>query len=135
MEGYHAGKPVMVQVERVPGKSGDGGGLYLRTDAARAYRDLLEAAAKDGVFLDTKSTFRTLQEQVKLRRLRPRLAAPVGWSPHQEGRAIDIENAVTRHGLHKTSTYWWLKRNAGRFGFVNDVPSESWHWDFVQGDL
>jgi zinc D-Ala-D-Ala carboxypeptidase len=26
------------------------------------------------------------------------------------------------------ATLRWLRANAARYGFVNDVPSEAWHW-------
>ena len=27
-------------------------------------------------------------------------------------------------------TLTWLRRHADEFGFVNDVPSENWHWTY-----
>jgi len=26
------------------------------------------------------------------------------------------------------ATLHWLRAHAGTYGFVNDVPSEAWHW-------
>ena len=51
---------------------------------------------------------------------KPRAATP-GTSNHGEGISIDV---------HPGAIQKWLKRNAGRFGWVNDVPSEPWHWSY-----
>src|SRR5699024_10606009 len=32
---------------------------------------------------------------------------------------------------HPGAIQAWLKSNAGRFGWVNDVPSEPWHWSYL----
>jgi LAS superfamily LD-carboxypeptidase LdcB len=29
-----------------------------------------------------------------------------------------------------TAAYRWLANNARRYGFVNDVRGESWHWTY-----
>ena len=40
----------------------------------------------------------------------------------------------TAAGKGKDSVvYKWLAVNAGRYGFVNDVASEPWHWTWTQG--
>ena len=51
---------------------------------------------------------------------KPRAATP-GTSNHGLGISIDIA---------PTAIQTWMKRNAGRFGWVNDVPSEPWHWSY-----
>ena len=51
---------------------------------------------------------------------KPRAATP-GTSNHGLGISIDIA---------PTAIQAWLKRNAARFGWVNDVPSEPWHWSY-----
>ena len=52
---------------------------------------------------------------------KPRAASP-GHSNHGEGISIDV---------HPAAIQQWMKRNAGRFGWVNDVPSEPWHWSYL----
>ena len=52
---------------------------------------------------------------------KPRAASP-GHSNHGEGISIDV---------HPAAIQAWMKRNAGRFGWVNDVPSEPWHWSYL----
>ncbi len=49
-------------------------------------------------------------------------AAVPGKSEHGWGRALDLgldDKALT-----------WLRSNAWKFGFVEAVPGESWHWEF-----
>ena len=50
------------------------------------------------------------------------LTASPGYSNHGNGLAVDI---------HPGAIQSWLKSNAGRFGWVNDVPSEPWHWSYL----
>jgi LAS superfamily LD-carboxypeptidase LdcB len=54
------------------------------------------------------------------------LAARPGYSNHQGGVSMDI-GGVNGYG---TSACRWLQANASRYGFVNDVAGESWHWTF-----
>lgn len=88
------------------------------------------------------------------------LVARPGWSTHESGASVDIKGCVAHvsdvrlnanpklkrnvlkwHKMGactkdesgyqcKTQLYWWLKKNAPRFGFYNDVPSEPWHWSY-----
>ena len=52
---------------------------------------------------------------------RPLTASP-GHSNHGNGVAVDI---------HPGAIQAWLKGNAARYGWVNDVPSEPWHWSYL----
>lgn len=54
------------------------------------------------------------------------LAAYPGTSNHGYGVSADLT------GLSWT-VQQWLNNNARRFGFVNDVPSEVWHWTYTGG--
>jgi LAS superfamily LD-carboxypeptidase LdcB len=71
------------------------------------------------------SGYRTYGEQAALyqayRNGTGNLAAAPGRSTHGLGLSADIQ--VTDPGKLR-----WLRANAGRYGFVNDVPSEAWHW-------
>lgn len=51
---------------------------------------------------------------------KPKAAQP-GRSNHGLGISVDI---------HPGAIHTWMKRNAARFGWVNDVPSEPWHWSY-----
>jgi len=123
--GYVNGAPQNIRILPV------GGGEWLRTDAALAFKRMQQAAARDGVTLTPGSGFRTMEEQRRLYALylsgEGNLAARPGYSNHQGGIAMDL-NGVGGYG---TRTFQWLANNARRFGFVNDVGGEYWHWTFT----
>ncbi len=125
--GYVGGAPQSIRILPV------GGGEWLRTDAAIAFKRMQQAAAREGVTLSPGSGFRTMDEQRRLYALylsgQGNLAARPGTSNHQGGVAMDL-NGVGGYG---TRAYGWLSANAGRFGFVNDVGGEYWHWTYTAG--
>jgi len=109
----------------------DGKPVELAT--ANAYAQLQSAAAKDGVYINVVSGFRSQGEQqhlygcyVNCNCNNCNLAAYPGYSNHQSGLALDL-NTTAPGVLH------WLNRNGSRFGFVRTVPSEDWHWEYVGG--
>lgn len=112
-----------------------GGGKLLRTDAASAFQAMRAAAQRDGYPLVVASAWRSNEQQQALRQAylegRGNLAAEPGYSNHQGGISLDIE--VRRS--YTDPTYLWLKQNAGRFGFVNDVSGEPWHWTYTSSFL
>ena len=107
-----------------------GEGEYMRADAARNFKAMQAAARRAGVNLSATSGFRTMSEQRHLYNLyksgRGNLAAPPGHSNHQNGISMDIGGV----NGYSTRAYSWLKNNARRFGFVNDVAGEYWHWTY-----
>ena len=46
-----------------------------------------------------------------------------GTSNHGWGLAVDAD-------VTDPATLTWLRTNAHRFGFVEAVPREPWHWEF-----
>jgi LAS superfamily LD-carboxypeptidase LdcB len=102
------------------------------------------SAAKQGISLVIASAFRSMEEQTHIYNerynpdgtktaigIKKGPAAKPGFSNHQEGISIDIRVDLTVAELkagRTTPVYLWLKANAGLFGFINDVPSEPWHW-------
>ncbi len=122
---YVNGQPSTITVYSV------GNGEYLREDAARAYRAMEAEARAAGINISAGSGFRTNAEQQHLYELwqqgRGNLAARPGYSNHQGGVAMDI-NGV---GSYNSAAYAWLRANAGRFGFSNDVGGEYWHWHYT----
>lgn len=105
-----------------------GNGERLEEAAARDFLAMQEAAARAGHRLLSVSGFRTWAEQAALRTAylegRGNLAAAPGYSLHQCGRSVDIGGV----GGFDSDAFAWLRANAPRFGFVNDVASEYWHW-------
>jgi hypothetical protein len=97
--------------------------------AAQSFKAMRAAAAADGVDIGVTDSYRGYDEQVDLVSRKGLysqggLAAVPGTSPHGWGLALDLD--VTPDGLS------WLRANASRFGFVEAVPREPWHWEFHQ---
>lgn len=131
------------------------GGIRLRTSAARAYNDMVAAAAADGVSIGPLSGFRSIKEQegvffeVKQERSqsvtdRANVSAPPGHSEHHTGYAIDIGdgNAPATNlspDFENTAAFKWLEINATKYNFELSFPKnntqgvtyEPWHWRFV----
>ena len=95
--------------------------------AADAMTRLIADAKRDGVTIGINETYRPYAEQVDLAHRKGLysqggLAAKPGTSEHGWGMAADLDlNA-------KALT--WMRANAGKYGFDNNVPRESWHWAY-----
>lgn len=95
--------------------------------AARAYRDLAAAAARDGVTIGVNDSYRDLAGQhamvarYGLYSQGGRAASP-GSSNHGWGLSIDLDLDARAQA--------WMRENAAAYGFVEDVPREPWHWTF-----
>lgn len=95
--------------------------------AARAFQNLYVAALKDGITIGVTDSYRSYEAQVDVA-LRKGLykngglAATPGTSNHGWGLALDLK--LTPAALA------WMRANGPRFGYFEDVPRESWHWQF-----
>lgn len=99
----------------------------LSATAAQAFKAMRAAAGAEGVDLGVTDSYRGYDEQVDLVRRKGLYsqggyAAVPGTSPHGWGLAVDVD--VSASGLA------WLRANASRFGFVEAVPREPWHWEY-----
>lgn len=104
------------------------GGHVLWGPAADAWRGAVEAAAADGVTLRVTDSYRTYDQQVDLAERKGLyadggLAAVPGTSNHGWGMAVDVD-------VSDPATLSWIRTNGYRFGFVEAVPREPWHWEF-----
>lgn len=119
--GYQNGHKTTIKVAYV------GNGEWMNAKCAASYKNMLAAAKKAGVYLGTTDGYRTYAEQAYLYKKygSPRAAHP-GYSNHQMGWSADIAGV----GGYNTRAYRWLKNNASRFGFRNDVGGEYWHWTY-----
>lgn len=122
--GYRSGRAVRISIAPV------GNGRYLNTRAAGPYKAMLAAARRAGISLSTRSGFRSMQQQRYLYSLyrsgRGNLAARPGYSNHQMGTSVDISGIAG----YNTRAFRWLKANGPKYGFVNDVRGEPWHWTY-----
>jgi hypothetical protein len=96
--------------------------------AARSFEALLAAARAAGVTIGITDSYRTYETQVDLVRRKGLysqggLAAKPGTSMHGWGVAVDLRLDATAQA--------WMRTNAGRFGFVENVAREPWHWQYV----
>jgi LAS superfamily LD-carboxypeptidase LdcB len=123
--GYERGVAKSIELASV------GGRFELRVDAAAAWERMKAAALADSFAFTVNSAFRSHEEQKRLRALyeagKGNLASAPGWSNHQGGTAVDIGGV----GGFGTPAHAWLKANARCFGFIDDVPTEFWHWHYV----
>ena len=103
------------------------GSEQLNGPAAQAFRTMAADAWQAGVDLRVSDGYRSLDEQHELAdRLGlyrdGGLAAVPGTSNHGWGLSVDID---TDGGALE-----WMRANAARYGFVEDVPREPWHWTY-----
>lgn len=124
------------EVVTIPGTS-----YKARPEIANAFVKMRDAAAADGITLQVTSGWRSDATQVSLyNRLCPggRCGAVLAARPcsmggngsnHNSGRAIDIGVGCSngQSGCN-TQIFNWLKRNGGRFGFYNNLPTDPLHW-------
>jgi zinc D-Ala-D-Ala carboxypeptidase len=95
--------------------------------AAESLTHMMADARKDGVTIGISDSYRPYAEQVDLARRKGLysqggLAAKPGTSEHGWGMAADLD--LNGKALS------WMKENASRYGFVNNVSRESWHWAY-----
>lgn len=102
----------------------------LHGPAAVAFRRMTEDAWRAGVDLKVNDGYRSLEQQEHLAEelglYRDGGAAAVpGTSTHGWGLSVDIDS--------EGGSTDWLRANAARYGFVEDVPGEPWHWTYRPG--
>lgn len=95
--------------------------------AARSLEAMQAAAAAEGVTIGITDSYRTYESQVDLVARKGLysqggLAASPGTSMHGWGVAVDLRLDASAQA--------WMRGNAGRFGFVENVAREPWHWQY-----
>ena len=124
------------------------GKFAVRKKVAQAFKELQDAAKKEGLNIWLLSGFRSYKRQEALYQgsLKRRgfehtnlYVARPGASQHQLGMAVDINNVHTE--FTKTKEYAWLKENAAKFGFSLSFPEgqedktgyafEPWHYRYI----
>lgn len=102
-------------------------GQRLWQPAARALESLIASAAQDGVSIGITDAYRSYESQVDVAARKGLykeggLAAVPGTSNHGWGMAVDLRLDGNAQA--------WMQSNGAKFGFVNDVPREPWHWNY-----
>lgn len=137
-------KPVnqndLVQVgTRAAGTCVPAGPIYLRKDVAEKFKQMQQAAQKDGVTLTPTTGYRSDDVQLCLwkqngqdssKAAKPCIAGGNG-SNHLEGTAVDISMGCTTGNTSSQCNqkiYNWLKSNAANYGFYNNLNTDPVHW-------
>ena len=103
------------------------GAARLYPPAARAMSAMLADAKAAGRAFNVKYSYRTLAVQwIKWWRFGSPWAARPGTSNHGDALSCDLTN-------YNSSDLAWLRANAHKYGFYNDVWYESWHWTYFGG--
>ncbi|MEV6345968.1 M15 family metallopeptidase [Actinoplanes sp. NPDC051851] len=95
--------------------------------AAESLTRLIADAQSEGVKIGITDSYRPYAEQVDLAKRKGLysqggLAARPGTSEHGWGMATDLD--LNAKALN------WMRKNGDKYGFVENVSRESWHWAF-----
>ncbi|MBU2670542.1 M15 family metallopeptidase [Actinoplanes bogorensis] len=95
--------------------------------AADSLNSMIKDAKAQGVDIGITDSYRPYEEQVDLARRKGLysqggLAAKPGTSEHGWGMATDLD--LNPKALS------WMRDNAEKYGFINNVPRENWHWAY-----
>ena len=131
--------------------SGYGGGQMERV-AAQHFKEMVNAAKKDGISIYNVSGYRSYNTQKDLyngyvsrngKAKADTFSARAGTSEHQTGLATDV-NYVS-DSFAKTDSYKWLSKNSYKYGFILRYPKgkeyitgykyEPWHYRYVGIDV
>ncbi len=127
--------------------------LMLRYPAKVAFEGMCSAAGREGLELKAISTFRSFlyQNQVyyknwtgevsleQYQKERDRVSARAGYSEHQTGLAVDINDL--EQTFEETPEGRWLAQNSWKYGFILRYPKgkehitgydyEPWHFRYI----
>jgi D-alanyl-D-alanine carboxypeptidase len=103
------------------------GSHRLWAPAATAFSALAADAAAAGVSIGVTDSYRPIEVQERLAREKGLysnggLAATPGTSNHGWGLSLDLDLDAEAQA--------WMRENGWRYGFVEDVPREPWHWTY-----
>ena len=106
------------------------GSHRLHAPAAAQFKKMHAAAAADGVSIGVTDSYRSYDKQVDLAKRKGLysqggLAATPGTSNHGWGLSLDLDL--------DNKAQEWMRANGKRYGFVEDVPREPWHWTYHGG--
>lgn len=125
--------------------------VKLKKEAKDAFIKLIEEAQKEGYTIKGYSGYRSYDYQKRIYNNYSKLdgvekadtySARAGFSEHQTGLAIDVNNGVKSYTeFGNTKEFTWMKENAYRFGFIlrytketewiTGYQDEPWHYRYV----
>lgn len=121
--GYGNGRIPSTELSPIEGTS-----QRLWPPAARSFEAMRAAAAADGVTIGITDSYRSYDAQVDVAARKGLysqggLAAVPGTSRHGWGMALDLDLDA--------AAQTWMRAHGGEYGFVENVPREAWHWEYV----
>lgn len=126
-------------------------GIYLVAEARDNFYKLVDKAKEEGLTIRAISAYRSYTYQKRLYdkyveadgvNKADTYSARPGFSDHQTGLAIDVDNATSSfENFTNTKEYQWMLDNSYKYGFILRYPSgkenitgyqfESWHYRYV----
>lgn len=130
-------------------------GNQARKKVFEAFKEMADAAKKDGITLIINSGYRTYEYQKSVydqyenahgKDYADSYAARPDFSEHQSGLALDIVTyGMTMDNFENSDTYKWLINNCTDYGFILRYPKgkekitgyayESWHYRYLGKSL
>ncbi len=104
----------------------------LWSPAAQSFQQMNAAARAEGINIGVTDSYRSIEGQRDVAAKKGLysqggLAATPGTSNHGWGMALDLDL--------DSEAQAWMRANGPRFGFVEDVPREPWHWTYRPASL
>ena len=131
------------------------GNKKMTKDAALAFEEMAKDAKKNGYTVRAVSTYRSYSYQNNLynnyakqdgKEKADTYSARAGYSEHQTGLAVDVDNAkVSYTKFGTTKEFGWMKDNCYKYGFIlrytketefiTGYMNEPWHYRYVGKDI
>lgn len=131
------------------------GNIKLVSEAYEAFKLMAKNAQEQNLNLRIVSAYRSYDYQKKLynnylktdsQEVVDAYSARPGFSEHQTGLAIDIDNTLESYtNFHITQEFTWMKENAYKYGFIlrydlgkehiTGYQYEPWHYRYVGTDI
>ena len=121
--------------------------------AFNAFKEMSDAASKEGYQLVINSCYRSYQDQEELtntylntygQNYVDKYVAKPGFSEHQTGLAFDIGSRTT-NVFANSKEYSWMEENAYKYGFIHRFTKrysvitgfreEAWHYRYVGKEI
>lgn len=126
-------------------------GMYLVKEASDAYGQMAQDIRKENLKIRAISSYRSYDYQKRLyekyekidgKQGADKYSARPGFSEHQTGLVVDIDNEVLSYEeFGKTEEFKWMQKNAHKYGFILRYPEgkefitgytyEAWHYRYV----
>ena len=95
--------------------------------AAESFKRMMPDARAAGVNVGVTDSYRSYEQQVDVAKRKGLysqggLAATPGTSNHGWGLSLDLDL--------NSEAQAWMRANGEKYGFVEDVPREPWHWTY-----